>query len=126
MVGVQKALKQCQIWAIRYFLGREGRMRDRALFDLAIDSKLRGCYLVQLTIGLRGLQRSYRFELTPGNTARRIRCCLKLPANVIPNVPDSFRIDRVNSADGYPFCEGPIQIRPDRSCAYEPTGSAHP
>lgn len=40
-----------QIWAIRFFLDREGRMRDRALFDLAIDSKLRGCDLVKIKIG---------------------------------------------------------------------------
>ena len=45
-VGVKKPLKQRLIWAIRFFLDREGRMRDRALFDLAIDSKLRGCDLV--------------------------------------------------------------------------------
>lgn len=40
--SVERALKPRQIWAIRFFLDREGRMRDRALFDLAIDSKLRG------------------------------------------------------------------------------------
>jgi site-specific recombinase XerC len=51
MVGVKKPLKQRQIWAIRFFLEREGRMRDRALFDLAIDSKLRGCDLVKIKIG---------------------------------------------------------------------------
>ncbi|MEX0343304.1 MAG: tyrosine-type recombinase/integrase [Rhizobiaceae bacterium] len=50
-VGVKKPLKQRQIWAIRFFLDREGRLRDRALFDLAIDSKLRGCDLVKLKIG---------------------------------------------------------------------------
>lgn len=50
-VGVKKPLKQRQIWAIRCFLDREGRMRDRALFDLAIDSKLRGCDLVKTRIG---------------------------------------------------------------------------
>ncbi|ULJ76128.1 tyrosine-type recombinase/integrase [Rhizobium gallicum] len=50
-VGVKKPLKQRQIWAIRFFLDREGRMRDRALFDLAIDSKLRGCDLVKVKIG---------------------------------------------------------------------------
>ncbi|PWK60793.1 tyrosine-type recombinase/integrase [Aminobacter sp. AP02] len=42
-VGAKRALKVKQIWLIRFFLDREGRMRDRALFDLAIDSKLRGC-----------------------------------------------------------------------------------
>ena len=36
---------------MRFFLEREGRLRDRALFDLAIDSKLRGCDLVKLKIG---------------------------------------------------------------------------
>ena len=50
-VGIKKPLKQRQIWAVRFFLDREGRMRDRALFDLAIDSKLRGCDLVKLKIG---------------------------------------------------------------------------
>jgi hypothetical protein len=50
-VGIKKPLKQRQIWAIRFFLDREGRMRDRALFDLAIDSKLRGCDLVKIKIG---------------------------------------------------------------------------
>lgn len=50
-VGVKKPLKQRQIWAIRFFLDRGGRMRDRALFDLAIDSKLRGCDFVKIKIG---------------------------------------------------------------------------
>ena len=44
-VGAKRAFKVRQIWSIRFFLDREGRMRDRALFDLAIDSKLRGCDL---------------------------------------------------------------------------------
>ena len=50
-VGAKRALKPRQIWAIRFFLDREGRVRDRALFDLAIDSKLRGCDLVKIKIG---------------------------------------------------------------------------
>ena len=50
-VGTKRPLTQKQIWAIRFFLDREGRLRDRALFDLAIDSKLRGCDLVKVAIG---------------------------------------------------------------------------
>jgi len=50
-VGAKRPLKQKQIWAVRFFLDREGRVRDRALFDLAIDSKLRGCDLVKIKIG---------------------------------------------------------------------------
>ena len=50
-VGTKRPLSQKQIWAVRFFLDREQRIRDRALFDLAIDSKLRGCDLVKLRIG---------------------------------------------------------------------------
>ena len=49
-VGAKRALKPRHIWAVRFFLDREGRLRDRALFDLAIDSKLRGCDLVKIGI----------------------------------------------------------------------------
>lgn len=50
-VGAKRALKIKQVWSIRFFLDREGRLRDRALFDLALDSKLRGCDLVKIKIG---------------------------------------------------------------------------
>ena len=50
-VGPKPPLKPKQVWSIRLTLQREGRIRDLALFDLAIDSKLRGCDLVQLRIG---------------------------------------------------------------------------
>ena len=49
-IGSKRALKQKKVWAIRFWLEQEGRMRDRALFDLAIDSKLRGCDLVRIRI----------------------------------------------------------------------------
>ena len=50
-VGAKRPLKPRQVWQIRFFLDREGRLRDRALFDLAIDSKLRGCDLIRIKIG---------------------------------------------------------------------------
>jgi site-specific recombinase XerC len=49
-VGTKRPLTQKQIWAVRFFLDLEGRIRDRALFDLAIDSKLRGCDLIKIRI----------------------------------------------------------------------------
>lgn len=49
--GAKRALKPKQIWGIRFYLNQRRRLRDRALFDLAIDSKLRGCDLVQMKIG---------------------------------------------------------------------------
>jgi hypothetical protein len=51
MVGAKRALKPQQVWAIRFWLDRERRLRDRAMFDLAIDSKLRGCDVVKVKIG---------------------------------------------------------------------------
>ncbi len=50
-VGVKRALKPKHIWEIRFLLNERRRLRDRALFDLAIDSKLRGCDLVRMKIG---------------------------------------------------------------------------
>src|SRR5260221_12277361 len=51
MVGAKRALKPQQVWAIRFWLDREQRLRDRAMFDLAINSKLRGCDVVKIKIG---------------------------------------------------------------------------
>jgi integrase len=51
LVGPKLALKPRQVWAVRFHLKREGRLRDLALFDLAVDSKLRGCDLVRLRLG---------------------------------------------------------------------------
>ena len=50
-LGSKRALKRQQVWAIKFWLDHEGRLRDRALFDLAIDSKLRGCDVVKIKIG---------------------------------------------------------------------------
>ncbi|NCP12919.1 MAG: tyrosine-type recombinase/integrase [Sphingomonadales bacterium] len=50
-VGAKRALKPKQIWEIRFYLNERRRVRDRALFDLAIASKLRGCDLVRMKIG---------------------------------------------------------------------------
>ncbi len=48
LVGTKRPLKPRDVWAIRFFLDEHKRIRDRALFDLAIDSKLRGCDLVSV------------------------------------------------------------------------------
>lgn len=49
-VGAKRPLKPRYIRAIRSHLDEHKRLRDRALFDLAIDSKLRGCDLVKIRI----------------------------------------------------------------------------
>ena len=50
IVGAKPPLKPKHIWALRTHLGLGARHRDLALFNLAIDSKLRGCDLVKLRI----------------------------------------------------------------------------
>lgn len=50
-VGPKRPLKPRDIWAIRFYLDEHRCLRDRTLFDLAIDSKLRGCDLVKIRIG---------------------------------------------------------------------------
>ena len=50
-VGAKRAFKPKQVWAVRFFLDQHKRLRDRALFDLAVDSKLRGCDVVSVRIG---------------------------------------------------------------------------
>ena len=50
LVGQKLPLKLQQIWAIRIRLELFNKVRDLALFNLAIDSKLRGCDLVALKV----------------------------------------------------------------------------
>ena len=50
LVGQKAPFKLKEIWAIRTRLQMAGRSRDLALFDLGIDSKLRGCDLVKLRV----------------------------------------------------------------------------
>ena len=50
LVGQKPPLKPKDIWAIRIHLQNEHQVRDLAMFNLAIDSKLRGCDLVNLHV----------------------------------------------------------------------------
>ena len=50
LTGQKTPLKLKEIWAIRTRLQLDRRTRDLALFNLAIDSKLRGCDLVALRV----------------------------------------------------------------------------
>jgi integrase len=50
LTGQKAPLKQKDIWAIRVRLQLTHRIRDLALFNLAIDSKLRACDLVKLKV----------------------------------------------------------------------------
>jgi integrase len=79
LVGQKPPLRLKDIWAIRVRLQLAKRNRELALFNLALDSKLRGCDLVSLRVGdvaqgsrvsaramvlQRKTQRPVQFELT--------------------------------------------------------------
>jgi integrase len=80
LVGQKAPFKLKEIWAIRVRLQMQGRLRELALFDLGIDSKLRACDLVKLRVrdvchgdhvAARAIvlqqktQRPVQFEITP-------------------------------------------------------------
>lgn len=50
LIGQKLPLKLKEIWAIRIRLQMDKNTRELALFNLAIDSKLRGCDLVKLRV----------------------------------------------------------------------------
>jgi hypothetical protein len=50
LIGQKRPLKPKDVWTIRVRLQMEKRKRDLAMFNLAIDSKLKGCDLVRLRI----------------------------------------------------------------------------
>jgi integrase len=50
LVGQKRPLRPKEVWAIRVRLQIKRSKRDLAMFNLAIDSKLRGCDLVSLRV----------------------------------------------------------------------------
>ena len=79
LVGPRPPLRQKHVWTIRTRLQIEQQLRDLALFNLAIDSKLRGCDVVAIrvddvapnghaiaraTVRQKKTGRPVRFELT--------------------------------------------------------------
>jgi len=50
LIGQKAPLKLKEIWSIRIRLQLANNIRDLAMFNLAIDSKLRGCDLVKLKL----------------------------------------------------------------------------
>ncbi|WP_194762200.1 tyrosine-type recombinase/integrase [Pantoea ananatis] len=50
IIGQKRPLQISHIWGIRIRIEMEGKVRDLALFNMALDSKLRGCDLVKLKV----------------------------------------------------------------------------
>jgi len=75
IVGQKAPFKLKDIWALRVRLQMEHRVRELALFNLGIDSKLRGCDLVQMKIGdlVSGGQIRTRAIVMQQKTARPVQ-----------------------------------------------------
>jgi integrase len=50
LIGAKPPLRQKHVWAIRSMLQNERNKRELAMFNLAIDSKLRGCDVVAIKV----------------------------------------------------------------------------
>src|SRR5260370_42104313 len=50
LTGAKPPLRSKHVWSIRTKLQIEGRVRDLAMFNLAIDSKLPGCDVVPIKV----------------------------------------------------------------------------
>ena len=75
IVGQMRPLLPKHVWAIRVRLEIAGRVRDLGLFNLAIDSKLRGCDLVRLKVAnvFAAGQVKERTSITQGKTRSPVR-----------------------------------------------------
>jgi hypothetical protein len=60
VIGPKLPLKPKEIWGVRIRSQMACRVRDLALFDLGLDSKLRACDLVKIWIGDATIGRSIR------------------------------------------------------------------
>jgi hypothetical protein len=73
LVGQKAPLKQREIWAIRVRLQLQQDAREVALFNLAIDSKLRSCDLVRLRV--RDMPRRARCLARNRHAAKDTEAC---------------------------------------------------
>ena len=85
-LGAKRPLKPKEIWAVRFKLDQDRKVRDRALFDLAIDSKLRGCDLVKIKIGdlVSGGRVRNRAMVIQQKTKRPVQFEIQAPAPTPP------------------------------------------
>src|SRR5437879_13099382 len=75
LVGQKKTLEPKHVWSIRARLEIAGSKRDLAIFNLAIDSKLRTCDLVKLRLDdiCSGLRVRRRVTIVQKKTGRPVQ-----------------------------------------------------
>jgi site-specific recombinase XerC len=75
IIGQKRPLQPKHVWSIRVRLEMAGAIRDLALFNMAVDSKLRGCDLVALHVRdiLVAGRVKERASITQSKTGRPVR-----------------------------------------------------
>ncbi|CAM3867661.1 Integrase [Klebsiella variicola] len=79
-LGQKRLLQISHIWGIRIRLELEGKTRDLTLFNMVLDSKLRGCDLVKLKVSDVAYSSSVSSRATICNKKLVALCNLILPA----------------------------------------------
>jgi hypothetical protein len=129
LIGAKPPLQQKHVWAIRTMLQAERSKRELAMFNLAIDSKLRGCDVVAIrvdnvapngyaidraTVRQKKTGRPVRFELTEKHDTAPVRStCVRLAYR--HRARPSFVRHTLIAAD-----EGDADLPPHRESARRP------
>lgn len=81
LIGQKSPLKAQEVWEIRVRLTMAEKVRDLALFNLALDSKLRGCDLVRLRVSdvCRGTEPLARAKVVQSKTSSPVQFELTEP-----------------------------------------------
>jgi integrase len=110
LVGQKLPLTQQQIWSIRMRLESADRCRDLALLNLAIDSKLRACDLLNLKVSdvSNGDQIASRATVVQQKTGRPVRF------ELTPRTRESLHAWIIKAQLGLPDFLFPSRIRASR------------
>src|SRR6266446_6432977 len=94
LIGQKRPLEPKQVWSIRVRLEIARSRRDLAIFNLAIDSKLRACDLVKLRLDdiCSGAKARYRATIVQKKTGR----------------PVQFEITKQSRSSAGYQCSGPL------------------
>jgi integrase len=125
LTGAKPPLRPKHVWSIRTKLQMADRKRDLALFNLAIDSKLRGCDVVALkvediaphgyavdraTVRQKKTGRPVRFELTE-QTSEEISFLPRSVSQAGPSRSDNMRVSSAIGAASGSILACSVRIR---------------
>jgi integrase len=127
LTGAKPPLRPKHVWSIRTKLQIEGRARDLAMFNLAIDSKLRGCDVVAIRVEdvAAGGYTADRATVRQKKTGRPVR--FELSEQTRQAVDDYLKATGKSRSrsqhDNAPIC--PARVGVDRKCRAGPKAVRH-